>query len=171
MKRKGYTGRSQEHSMNARSIKTSESEPPREYSKRYKYKILQDIRESMEQLKKTLEKEGYNITIIKDGSHGVIFNMDEHVIKVYPDVNISDIGFVEAEVILNVPDAPNLREMVIEIARREAHKRGLFPYVRTIYDNSVELMIESKKVHGSTDSIDAFRNIINTIKAIDKIGE
>jgi hypothetical protein len=170
MTRKGYTGRSREHSLNAKHITTvAESEKAHEYTKRYKYKILQNFREELEKVKTQLERQGFKVEITRDKASGIIMTINEHEVQIYPNITIGSIGYIAADVKLPLPETPGLQDLYINVINREVYKRGLMGYTKEWKKDYVVFTIESKNARGSSDSIDEVKKIVNTIRSIEEL--
>ena len=164
MSRKGWYNNSYGHKLAAKGIQSKDN-----YSTRYKYKVMQDIRENMEKLQKQLEKQGYKVEIIRDSYKGIVINIDNHEIIVYPSVTNNNKGFAFAYVTVLLPEDDNLRGFVTQNALNELHKRKLSGWVEKHYDNAAIIRVETKKIDTSTDANREIVKILNAIESIDKI--
>jgi hypothetical protein len=170
MTKRGYTGRSREHSLNAKHITTvAESAKAREYTKRYKYKILQNFREELEKVKLQLEKQGFKVEITRDKASGIIMTINDHEIQIYPNITIGNIGYIAADVRLPMPSTPTLQDLYVNVINREVYKRGLTGYTKEWKSDYIVLTIESKNARGSSESIDEVKKMVNAIRSIEEL--
>lgn len=164
MSRRGWYNNSYGHQLASRGVQTKD-----EYTKRYKYKVMQDIRENMERLQKQLEKQGYNVEIIRDSYKGMIINIDNHEIVVYPSITNNNKGFAYAYVTAILPEDQNVRGLVLNNVLNELYKRKLDGWVEQSYDNAAIIRVETKKIDTSNDANETIMKILNAIETIDKI--
>jgi hypothetical protein len=170
MKNKGYTGRSHEHSLNAKHITTvAESEKVYEYSQRYKYKILQKFREELNSMKVQLEKQGYKVEITQNKNKGITMTINDSEIQIYPNITVGNIGFIASDIKTPLPETDNIKELYLSLIMREAYKRNLMGYMKEYHNDQAIITIESKKPRGTEESIDDVKKMVNTIKSIEDL--
>jgi hypothetical protein len=168
--RSGWSGESHRHSAAKRGITTvSESTKPYEYSKRYKYKVLQNFRAELESMKIQLEKQGFNVGITRDKYWGIVMSINEYEIQIYPNITMGNIGYIATDVKLSLPEPLGIQHFYLSVINNEIYKRGLMSYTKEWKPNYMVLTVESKKAKGTADSIDEVKKMVNVIRSIEEI--